>query len=129
MCLVLATVTAEWAEHKLAIFKYGHAGVHKHRKYLYTACTPNLLVFLEGDSFFSLLADIKRMQQEGLHEETAERCSGEGNPGAHQLNHDCCGCAGGEIRDWSLCNHCALSTPILAANDNFQPKTMELPSH
>lgn len=61
VCLVLTTVTAEWAEHKLAIFKYGHAGVHKHRKYLYTACTPNLLVFLEGDSFFSLLADIKRM--------------------------------------------------------------------
>lgn len=32
--LVLAMVTAEWAEHKLAIFKYGQAGVHKHRKYL-----------------------------------------------------------------------------------------------
>lgn len=59
-CLsVLALVNAEWAEHKLAIFKYHNGGVHKCQKYLYTACTPNLLVFLEVDSFSSLLTHTK----------------------------------------------------------------------
>lgn len=57
--LALAMVTTESVDHQSAALKLGQADGHKHKKRLYTVCISNVLVFLEGTSFFSLLAPTK----------------------------------------------------------------------